>query len=252
MDKKPYGTVLIKASKIIDVISSSNQSLSLQEISDETGLTSSTTLKILDTLVLIGYVSKDSLDRRFSLGGKLVELSNLYVNSLDIVKLSEQPLSELLTQVNETVHLGTLQNNEIMYVKKLEPTNQTIYMTSKVGITRPLYSSAMGKAVLSEFTPKALNQYIETTELVPFTSHTLTNSQELVHEIDTIRQTKISFDDEEMELECFCIGTSLVHKDKILGAFSVSVPKYRIDETKKNEIIRSILSCKQIIEANFE
>lgn len=251
MDKKPYGTVLIKAAKIIDVISNSSEHLSLQDISIKTGLTSSTTLKILDTLVLIGYVNKDDKHKNFSLGEKLIGLSNFYVESLDIVKLSEQPLKELLHQVNETVHLGTLQNNEIMYVKKLEPANQTIYLTSKVGICRPLYSSAMGKAVLSEFDEDDLKAYLETTDLFPFTKHTITDKNKLRSEIVKVQRDKIAYDDEEMEEDCFCVGTSIIRDNKIIGAFSVSIPKYRLNKEKKKEIITSIQACKQKIENNF-
>ena len=50
---KPYGTVLIKAAKIIDCIAE-NPHIGLQEIAHQCQMTMPTTLKILDTLNLIG------------------------------------------------------------------------------------------------------------------------------------------------------------------------------------------------------
>ncbi|MEK5379225.1 helix-turn-helix domain-containing protein [Niallia sp. FSL W8-0635] len=52
---KPYGTVLLKAAKIMDSLAE-NPNKTLQDISIATNMTNSTTLKILDTLLLIGYV----------------------------------------------------------------------------------------------------------------------------------------------------------------------------------------------------
>lgn len=59
-EAKPYGTVLIKAAKIMDFLAEEPDQ-SLQEITAATKMTPSTTIKILDTLVLIGYVKKVSI-----------------------------------------------------------------------------------------------------------------------------------------------------------------------------------------------
>ena len=69
-NKKPYGTVLIKASKILDYLAE-NQDVSLQTIAKGVGMTSSTVLKILDTLLMIGYVNKNS-EKNYRLGVKLI------------------------------------------------------------------------------------------------------------------------------------------------------------------------------------
>ena len=59
-EAKPYGTVLIKAAKIMDFLAEEPDQ-SLQEITAATKMTPSTTIKILDPLVLIGYVKKVSI-----------------------------------------------------------------------------------------------------------------------------------------------------------------------------------------------
>ena len=44
-----------------------------------------------------------------------------------------------------------------------------------MGITRPLYNSAMGKAVLAEFSEEQVQQYLDTQTLIPYTENTITN-----------------------------------------------------------------------------
>lgn len=244
---KPYGTVLIKAAKIMDYLAE-EPNKSLQEIAAATDLANSTALKILETLQLIGYVAKDK-QKEYRLGSKLVKYANKNIQELDLVEISLPFLEELQEKADETIHLGVLTANEILYVNKLEPQNQTIRMSSKVGISRPLYSSAMGKAVLAEFDETSYEAYLDETPLQPYTENTITNVLKLNQELREVRQLKIAFDDEEMEKEIFCIGAALLKDEEIVGAFSVSLPKYRLTESYKQTLLQEIRATKDKIEA---
>jgi IclR family KDG regulon transcriptional repressor len=246
---KPYGTVLIKAAKIMDYLAE-EPNKSLQEIATATELTNSTALKILETLQLIGYVAKDK-KKDYRLGSKLIKYANKNIQELDLVEISLPFLEELQGKADETIHLGVLTANEILYVNKLEPQNQNIRMSSKVGISRPLYSSAMGKAVLAEFDEAEYESYLADTPLEPFTENTITNVLKLNQELNEVRQIEVAFDDEEMEKEIFCIGAALLKEDEIVGAFSVSLPKYRLTEAYKQTLIQEILATKKKIEATI-
>ncbi len=129
-------------------------------------MTSSTVLKILDTLLMIGYVNKNS-EKNYRLGAKLIRYANKNIEQIDLVELTLPFLEQLQQKIDETIHLGLLDNNEILYVNKLDPKHQTIRMSSKIGITRPLYNSAMGKAVLAEFSEEQYTDYLEKHPLIP-------------------------------------------------------------------------------------
>jgi len=245
-ETKPYGTVLIKAAKIMDFLAEKPDT-SLQEIAAETKMTASTTIKILDTLALIGYVKK-SENKTYRLGSKLIRYANQRLEQLDLTEITLPYLEKLQQTIDETIHLGILNDNEILYINKLEAKHQTIRMSSKIGITRPLYCSAMGKAVLATFSQEDIDQYLVEHPLVPFTENTITNPLRLAKELKNVRQTKIAFDDEEIELDIFCIGASLEKDGEAIGAFSVSMPKYRLDEEKKTLIIQTILQTKNELE----
>ncbi|KAF1298156.1 IclR family transcriptional regulator [Enterococcus sp. JM4C] len=247
--KKPYGTVLIKAAAILDFLSNNPDSI-LQAITEGTKMTSSTTLKILDTLVMIGYVNKKN-DKSYSLGSKLIRYANQNLEQLDLVAVTQPYLESLQEHVDETIHLGILANQEILYVNKLEPKNQTIRMSSKVGVTRPLYNSAMGKAVLAELPVAEVERYLEENELIPYTEETITNPLKLRKEIEKVQLEKVAFDDEEVERDIFCIGTAIVANEVVVGAFSISMPKYRINDKLKETIIHEILEAKATIEKNL-
>ncbi|MFD1899588.1 IclR family transcriptional regulator [Enterococcus termitis] len=242
-ETKPYGTVLIKAAKIMDYLAE-NPNHSLLEIAKNTEMTASTTIKILDTLVLIGYVQKNE-NKSYRLGSKLIRYANQRLEQLDLAEITLPYLEKLQASIDETIHLGILSDNEILYINKLDPKHQTIRMSSKIGITRPLYSSAMGKAVLSTFSDEEFQLYLTTHTLKPYTEHTITNPLRLAKELEEVQRSGIAFDDEEVELEIFCIGASIKKDQQVIGAFSVSMPKYRLNDDSKNKIIQAVLQTKK-------
>ncbi|EEM55777.1 MULTISPECIES: IclR family transcriptional regulator [Bacillus cereus group] len=246
-EKQPYGTVLIKAAKILDFLSESKKPQPLNVIAQETGMTSSTTLKILETLVIIGYAKKYPETKRFGLGTSLIYYANQYIANLDITKITFPYLQKLQSNLDETVHLGILEEDKIFYINKLEPERPIIRMSSRIGMSIPLYCSAMGKAVLAEFSQQDLESYLTRVELNPVNENTIIDPHVLKETLKEIKQIGFAIDDAEYEEEVYCIGVSLTLNGQTYGAFSVSMPKYRVTEDLKKKMIQLILETKQNI-----
>ena len=96
-ESKPYGTVLIKADQILSFLSESAQPQRLNVIAKATNLTNSTASKIINTLVLIGYVKKDPKTNEFDLGPSIIKYAKQSLKQLDIKKIA-QPHLETLTK----------------------------------------------------------------------------------------------------------------------------------------------------------
>ena len=71
-------------------------------------------------------------------------------------------------------------------------------------------------------------------------------------ELDEVKMTQVAFDDEEVEKDIFCIGASIVKGEEIIGAFSISMPKYRLTPEVKDKIIQSIKQTKEEIEKTLK
>jgi DNA-binding IclR family transcriptional regulator len=246
-EKQPYGTVLIKASSILDYLAGKKEPQPLNVIAQATGLTSSTALKILDTLLLIGYVKKDPDTKRFKLGSALIKYANQYLANLDISKITYPYLKELQKQFDETVHLGILEDQEILTVNKFETQKSIVCLNSKIGLTKPLYCSAMGKAVLAELPENEQIDYINKVELKPFTENTITDRETLLKQLQEIKRNGYSIDDNEHEQDVYCFGVALSLNNQVYGAFSVSLPSYRLSSVLETEVVKSVLKTKELI-----
>jgi len=251
--KKLYGTVLIKASNILDTLAGTPDALAVKEISELSDLTMPTTSKILNTLEHIGYVKRDE-ERKYSLGGKLIHLAAASFMQFDIVREAHPALKHLYSQFNETVHLGMLQGDQVLYINKMSPKEENKGMLSRIGHTQELYSSAMGKAILANLGPVKQNDYFESKEFKPNTPHTITEKDALYEQLMEIRDRGYAIDDREAEDNVYCVGSAIELSDESRDcyAFSVSIPYEKITETMKEEVIAEVKKAKNIIEFQLE
>lgn len=245
-----YGTVLIKASNIIDVIAKSTEPLTLNQIAQQCHYTVSTTSKILDTLQLIEYVQRNPINKKFSLGVALIQYSNAALMQFDIIRDSYFSLKALFDEFHETVHLGMIKDNQILYINKFSSPENNKQMLSQIGSTRELYCSAMGKAILSTFSETMLKGYIDSIQLVPFTENTIIDKSKLSEEILNVKHSGFATDNREIEDHLFCIGAAIQTQKNSPAtyAFSVTIPYYRLSDELKKQLISRILTIKQEIE----
>lgn len=241
---QPYGTVLLKAEKILNCLARSREPKPLHVIAKETEMTNSTVSKILTTLEQIGYVKRDDATKTYSLGSGLVKYANEYLSNLDISKVAYPHLKKLHAELDETVHLSIREGDEILYINKLESMRPIVVTTSRIGFSKPMYASAMGKAILAETTEAELDAYLGRVSLTSFTPNTITNPEDLRAELAEIRKQGYAIDNSEEQIEVFCIGTTLSYNGTNYGAFSVSMPAYRRTTELEERIIQAVMNTR--------
>jgi DNA-binding IclR family transcriptional regulator len=245
MTMQAYGTAILKAVKILDFLSSRHEPQSLSEISVGTGLNKATAYKLLETLQMVRYVEKNK-DAGYRLGIGLAKLAYSSLQSLDIVQVATPFLEVLNEQTGETVHLGVLDRDEVVYVSKLE-SKQAVRMYSKVGNASPLYCTGIGKAILSTFSEERLSQYLDGRTFHRFTDSTITTAEGLRNEVNKIRQMGYSVDNCEHERDVRCIAVPLYRDNRLYGAMSVSAPSYRMTDDTLTKYLSLLKQCQHEI-----
>ena len=249
--KSTYGTVLLKANQILIAIAV-NQARSLSEISQDTGITMPTASKILETLQQINYVIKDEQHKTYTIGPAFLKFNDAFLQEFSIVNLCRPYLSKLRDKFGETVHLGALENDELVYLDKFSGKKSITVMTSRVGLRAPLYATGMGKAILSTFSKKQLNNYLATHQLTALTPTTITDQAELTKQLITAQKNQIAYDNSERDDDVFCIASTICNNNQLLGAFSISIPKYRLTDTTQEKMESEILATKAQIEKRLK
>ncbi|MCL1632889.1 IclR family transcriptional regulator [Sporolactobacillus sp. CPB3-1] len=246
-ESKPYGTVILRAKQILDFLEHEDQPVNLQTIYTSLNTSKSTVLKILNTLCLVDYVSRDEETKRYTLGTKLIRYGEAAKKSFSIISVAEPYLIELNDKIGETVHLGAYNRERIIYIKKLNAKSRII-LRSQVGHSVDLYCSAMGKAYLAEQSEEWVRAYLSRVQLEKKAKNTISNQEHLLQDLLQIREKGYAIDDQENEDDIYCVAVTLKHGRTVEGMISISSPVFRLSEEKKNGIVVALQQVKQAIE----
>ncbi|PWF99948.1 IclR family transcriptional regulator [Levilactobacillus bambusae] len=248
--KKPYGTVLIRAKMIMDFLLGFNGTPTLKEISDGVKMSKPTTLKILVTMEELGLVTRTEGSKQYALGLSLLAFGQKAADSFNIGSLAAPVLERLRNETNETINLGVADQNMVVLLDKFE-SPRSVSLKSRIGGKMNLYSSSMGKAILSTWSAGQLSDYLQQTELKKIAPNTITTAVGLAEDLETIRSRGYAIDDEENEQDIYCVGFPLVAYGRVQGAFSVTAPKFRMDPDRRKKIIELAKRAQTQVEKAF-
>lgn len=237
MEPKLYGAVLLKAKQILDYLAQADEAPTLRELDEHLDISKPTIYKILQTLEYCGYIRVEGEDKHYYLGTIFLQYAQAVNNSFNIEEIAKPYLKELRDATKETVNLGIIEDKSVVLLSKLESTN-SIKLVSYIGGKMHMYSSAMGKAVLANYNDQQLSAYLDGITYEQLTPHTITNTEALLADLNQIRQQGYSIDNVENQPGVYCLGFTIIKNGRILGAFSISTPEYRMDSDKKEQFVK--------------
>ncbi len=219
---------VLRAISILKVFINSSGSISLTEISRETGLNQVTAYRLATTLLNAGFLELSSESGKYRLGVMAMALGEAYYRSNDLRQRAHPKLVELRDTCGETVHLAILDGNQIVYIEKLPGLHAIGLMSSRVGGRAPAYCTAVGKMLLAYESEECVRSLYEETDLLAFTPHSITTIDQLLVELTKIRATGFALDQEEHEIGVGCVAAPIFDQTRIIAAISLSGPFDRI------------------------
>lgn len=206
----------------------SGPGLTLSEISRETGLAKSTTLRLLTALERNNAVTR--IGQRYRLGPLVHDLDPIPTSPRyeRIRRVLTPFLAHLFESTRTTVHLAALHRDEVVYLNKLHGP-RPIPSPSRVGGGLPAYCTGVGKAMLA-FDEGAAARVAEG-PLPAWTETTLTSADALAVELGEIRRTRRAVDRAELTPGLYCVAAPVFDDDeagarssRAVAALSASAP----------------------------
>lgn len=223
----------------------------LMELSGTLNLHKSTVHRLLMSLHYMGYVRQDKSTGKYALTFKIVDLSSKVLANQDVLSMTRSFLERLAEACKETVHFVQREGTEVVYIAKVESQsvkNSAICMASHIGLARPMYCSGVGKAMLAELDPDEVRRIWDASVIEAKTPYTITSYEELLRELELIREQGYALDNEENELGVRCIAASVASAGGTgKYAFSISAPVGRMPDDRITELARIVLKMKEIL-----
>lgn len=220
--------VIDRAARILDCFSFDEPELSVSEISAATRLHKSTAHRILMALEHNGFIEQNPETSKYHLGIKLFKLGHQAVARLNLRDVARPYLKALMEETGETVHLAVLDNDQVLYLDKVEGAH-ALRMPSRVGRHIPTYCTSLGKAMLSCLDEREVRRILLGQPLRRHTHNTARNLEVLLGELKKTRKRGYAVDNEEIELGLRCVGAPIRdYTGEMVGAISVAGPSARL------------------------
>ena len=133
---------------LLKAFSEDQAEIGVSALAQRLGIAKSTVHRLAVTLVAEGMLEKNPETEKYRLGIALFHLGTLVRRRMDLPVEARPYLFELREKTHETVLLGIPSDADVMYVYHLE-SPQAIRMRSELGVRRPAFCTAVGRAILA-------------------------------------------------------------------------------------------------------
>jgi IclR family acetate operon transcriptional repressor len=237
--------VVDRSLNLLELLRDSQDPLSLDEISRYLGVAKSSSFRLLRTLERRGYVERVDHGRRYRLGPECMTYAGR-LSGRALAELARPHMRRLRDRFAETVNLGVLWQDEVLYLEMLESPQQ-FRMAAAVGSRSPVHATALGKAIVAYVPPEELEAVLKQRGLPALTPRTITSLPVLRRELARTRARGYAEDRGETEPGASCIGAPIFGPDgQVLAAMSLSGPTSRI-HTIRPQAVRALLTATDAI-----
>ena len=223
-----YHNPTLRVLRILELIDANSGGLSLSEIANLLDLPKGTISPILKTLAATNYVMTDG--SLYKIGPHTFELGLSYASGQ-----------------NQVCQMGVLVGQDVHHLLK-EAGHPIISIISDVGHHLPAHVTGLGKALLSGLTDDEVRQLYEGYRFFPYMPNSIMDLDTLIAALQDIRSAGIAYESEESTAEICCVAVPLAENGQVKAAISVTTPKFRYTDEKKQQITQLLLKKRQLIE----
>ena len=220
----------------------------VSELAEYLGRPKSTVHIYLATLVDQGYVMKEGDDYRTSL--RFLELGGQTRKRMNIYEAARPEIDSLSRETGEVANFAIEEQGQRVLLYTSEPL-EGVFDNSPTGQYTHMHWTALGKALLSQLPDERIDAIIDEHGLPEATKNTITDRDALFEELETIRESGYSIEDEERRegIKSVAVPVQVTEGDSPVSAVSISGPRRRIGEDEiEGSFLDAIMDTVNVIE----
>lgn len=200
---------LERALKLFELLADNKGGLSVSEIAQQLEVPRNSIFRITSTLLDFGYVTKPPNSSKVCLTKKLFTLGYKVLSEENIVDVARDDMRILRDELKETVLIGTLLESEGAVLEEMAGTHHFNFRVER-GARFYLHCTAPGKAILAMLSKAEQARIIDSLDMIKFNQNTITNTKNLLEQLDQIKNSLIAFDQSEQIEGCHCIASPII------------------------------------------
>lgn len=196
------------------------------DLANGLGVHRRTVLRTLKSMIELGYASivgQDNGQPLYRATLKLTTLAQGVTAGSDLREMSAPFVSRVRDATNESAHLSVGVTGGVRHLVQAEG-GGLVMVWPRTAELVSYHATAVGKAILA-FDEQLLRRVA--THLVAYTQRTIITEHRLRDELARIRQSRVSVDDQENNVELRCVASPVFDSSGVIGALGVSAPASR-------------------------
>lgn len=238
-DQRNLVNSLAKGLRVLEAFTAERPELTLSEVGALAKLDPGTAFRMLNTLVMAGYVSRIPDSKRFRLTLKVTDLGLHAIGRADLREIARPILRSLVGEVNEAASLGVLDGADILYIERVRAGLTRIGVDIRIGTTIPAFWSTIGEAMLAFLPPNELTRILAVTPRPGVFPHKPMNKDEIMRSLQSVRATGYALRDSYFGSGLRVLAVPVLDTDNYpVAALSVAVPQIQlsVDEFRERAL----------------
>lgn len=199
-----YSKTLEKGLKLLDLFDENHSHWSQKDIAETMCLNTTSTYRLINTFVEMGYLLKDTKTKQLSLGPMAVALGHRLLRSYDLRKIVWPIIEKASQQYGVSIDVALFVHNAMVIVCRCEQAN-TLTFHQPVS-AQELYCTAIGKAFLAHLHQPELDEIVSRQSFRERTSSTIVDRERLILQLKETRNRGYSVNNEEYIKGLISIG----------------------------------------------
>jgi DNA-binding IclR family transcriptional regulator len=214
--------------KIAEFLASQRNGATLIEIGRSLDIPASSCHSIINTMVAMGYLYRESGSKLYHLTRKWVQLA--IVIDTDLIERADPWMDEIFRITGESISLAVLDGENVLFIHK-KTSHERLRIVNPIGTRFPVHATALGKSIMACCDDDKLKVWLDGKILSPITPHTITSNSDLFKCLKKVREEGIAEDWEESTIGVIAIAACIRdNTNNPAGALSVAVPKFRAND----------------------
>jgi IclR family KDG regulon transcriptional repressor len=235
-----------RALLILDCFDSENPERGITDIAQVVGLHKATAHRIVTTLVNYGFLERAVDGQKYRLGLELANLGFKVIRRMNLRREALPYMEQLVHEWDEACDLSMFDQGTVFYVEVLRG-NHALTIAAAVGQRLPAHCTASGKVFLAHL-PAGELELILNQELVSYTDNTITSSESLLEQMETIRDQGYAIDNEEFEVGIIAVAAPIINRSgKVVAAIGCPCPTSRMTPERITQLAEAFKETAQAI-----
>lgn len=232
-----------KALTLLSFFTSDRATLSLKELSEQTGYSKTTTYRLINVLIKHNFLARANgayRDPRYRLGFAFLSFAALLKEQLEVRRVALPYMWELRNQVGESVQLVVVDDVEGVYIEVMEALNP-VRLYIRPGRRAPLYAGASTRLLLAWLPAERRDEILRSRPPIAHTPNTITEMPKLLASLQQCREQGYALSRGELQLNSAELAVPLFnYAGEVVAALSIAGPDHSYTDDKIPHLLEQL------------